>query len=203
MLQLRKTAHMSFESGSGDRRCRSPLAVLLAGAAAIAWILAPAAAAATAATPVAVAASPTTLWRWPVEGSIRVLIQFRAPATPYSAGHRGVDLAASLGDPVLAPAAGVVRFAGRVVNRPLVSLAHDDDLISSLEPVDPIVEEGQRVAAGQQIGWVSEADDGAASHCSDCLHFGVRRHGSYLSPLALLGGVPRAVLLPLELPPAG
>jgi len=38
----------------------------------------------------------------------------------------------------------------------------------------------------------------APSHCaSACLHFGVRKDGGYLSPLALIGGIERAVLLPL------
>jgi hypothetical protein len=35
-------------------------------------------------------------------------------------------------------------------------------------------------------------------HCEgSCIHFGVRLHGEYVSPLLYLAGVPRAVLLPL------
>jgi murein DD-endopeptidase MepM/ murein hydrolase activator NlpD len=118
---------------------------------------------------------------------------FEAPQTQYSAGHRGIDIAAAPGTPVYAAAAGVVSFAGVVAGRPLLSIAHPGELVSSIEPVQALVANGEHVSAGQQVGMVA-----VGGHCSSaCLHFGVRLHGQYVSPMLLLGGIPRAVLLPL------
>lgn len=144
-------------------------------------------------------ASPTTLarepaWAWPLAPPHRILGGYVAPLTTYSAGHRGIDVAAGVTDAVLAPEDGVVSFAGTVVDRGVVSLAIDGDYIASVEPVTPLVSAGDRVVRGQQIAEVS-----AGGHCDRrCIHFGVRLHGRYVSPLVVLGLVPRAVLLPLE-----
>ncbi|WP_395242910.1 M23 family metallopeptidase [Agromyces sp. MMS24-K17] len=131
-------------------------------------------------------------WHWPVAAPIRVTAPFRAPETRYSAGHRGIDLAATTGDPVTAPADGVVSFAGMVAGRPVVSIDHGLGVVSSLEPVIAQVEAGTRVERGRPIGTV-----GAGGHCDDgCVHLGARVDGEYVSPHRFLGGLPRAVLLP-------
>ena len=133
-------------------------------------------------------------WTWPVDPPHPVSRPFEAPSTRYAAGHRGIDIPTTPGIPVYAPAAGEVSFAGVVVDRPLLSIAHPGDLVSSLEPVRPAVRLGERVAAGQVVGVI-----GTGGHCaSACLHFGVRLHGQYLSPMVMLGAVPRAVLMPLD-----
>ncbi|WP_240694595.1 M23 family metallopeptidase [Cryobacterium sp. SO1] len=122
---------------------------------------------------------------------------FEAPAGRYAAGHRGIDLVAGQGDSVRSPADGVVTFVGTVVDRPVVSIQHGNDLLSSFEPVNATVSEGDRVQAGQVIGIVA-----TGAHCTArCVHFGVRRYGQYISPVLFLGGLARAVLLPL--PPSG
>jgi len=129
-------------------------------------------------------------WAWPVEPPYRILRPFIAPETPYSAGHRGIDVAAQSAR-VLAPSAGVVHFAGVVVDRPVLSIRHPGGLISSYEPVIALVSEGQSVARGDVIG------EAILGHCSvPCIHFGVRRDGKYISPLNYLGGIPRSILLP-------
>src|SRR3954462_7464049 len=52
-------------------------------------------------------------WTWPVEGP--VLRPFVLGGDPYLGGqHRGIDVGADTGTPVLAPAAGPVTFAGSV-----------------------------------------------------------------------------------------
>ena len=52
-------------------------------------------------------------WTWPVAGP--VLRPFSLGADTYAAGqHRGVDIGAELGSPVLAPAAGTVSFVGSI-----------------------------------------------------------------------------------------
>ena len=181
-------------------------AVLLMAAVIVPSLLVPASTTARAAptvsaTPVAAvaagAASRVELprWTWPV-GPVHDLDRsFHAPAGPYGAGHRGIDVAAQPGTAVRAPADGVVSFAGVVVDRPVLSIQHSDGLLSSIEPVTAQVAEGDRVSAGQVVGVVA-----TGAHCSDrCVHFGVRRHGQYISPLLLLGGLAPAVLLPLHL----
>jgi len=102
-----------------------------------------------------------------------------------------VDLAS--GERLLAPAGGVVRYAGWVVDRPVLSIDHGD-LVSSYEPVVANVSAGDVVEAGQVIGTVQPG------HCAvPCVHMGVRVDGdetAYRNPLLWLGGVPRSVLLP-------
>src|SRR5687768_9858596 len=50
-------------------------------------------------------------WIWPVRGE--VVTTYRNGADPYAAGqHRGIDIAADPGEPVVAAVGGVVRFAG-------------------------------------------------------------------------------------------
>ncbi|MDR5699933.1 murein hydrolase activator EnvC family protein [Agromyces aerolatus] len=132
-------------------------------------------------------------WIWPVPPPVRVIAPFRAPLTPYSEGHRGIDLAVAPGAQVVAAAPGVVRFAGWVGDRYLVSIDHGDGVLSSIEPVEPSVAKGNAVARGAPLGRVA-----AGGHCAAaCAHFGVRVDDEYVSPLRFLGGVPRAVLLPL------
>lgn len=132
-------------------------------------------------------------WAWPVPAPHPIVAAYIAPATPYSAGHRGIDIGSETGGPVRSPAEGVVHFAGFVVDRPVVSIRHVDGTLSSFEPVDPRVEAGDTVARGQIIGTLQPG------HCeSACLHLGARIDGEYVNPLLLLGGLPRAILLPLD-----
>src|SRR5690606_30108328 len=90
---------------------------------------------------VAVAAVPspsvaeTASWSWPLAAPHPVVRPFIAPLTPYSSGHRGIDIGGVDHELVSSPADGVVHFAGWVVNRPVVSIRHPGGLISSFEPV--------------------------------------------------------------------
>ena len=43
-------------------------------------------------------------WSWPVPPPIVVVAPFRAPPTPYAAGHRGIDLAVDPGAAIRAAA---------------------------------------------------------------------------------------------------
>ncbi len=129
-------------------------------------------------------------WAWPVDAPYAVVRPFIAPATPYSAGHRGIDVRAA-GGVVYAPAAGTVIFARVVVDRPVLSIRHADGVLSSYEPVESALVAGDAVQRGDVLGTV------LPGHCaSPCLHLGVRVDGEYVSPLLLLGGLPRSVLLP-------
>jgi murein DD-endopeptidase MepM/ murein hydrolase activator NlpD len=138
-------------------------------------------------------ALPADRWEWPVAPPVRLVEPFRAPPTPYSAGHRGIDLAAPPGTVVRAAADGVIAFAGPVAGRGVLSIDHGDGVVSAIEPVAASVAVGDRVLAGEAVAVTAEG-----GHCDGaCAHFGVRVHGEYVSPLLFLGGLPRAVLLPL------
>lgn len=127
---------------------------------------------------------------------------FLPPDHDWLAGHRGVDLEAPPGAPVLAPADGIVTFAGTVVDRGVVVIAHADGLRSSLEPVDGALAVGTAVRRGETVGAVqgSRGIAAGAGHClpSSCAHWGVRRGDAYVDPLALLGPREPIVLLPLR-----
>ncbi|MBN3930941.1 M23 family metallopeptidase [Streptomyces verrucosisporus] len=123
------------------------------------------------------------------------------PPERWSAGHRGVDLAARPGEPVRAVAAGRVSFAGKVAGRGVVSVelagTGSPPLRTTYEPVGARVREGDRVAAGDVVG-VLEAD---GFHCPvGCLHWGLRRGDVYLDPLSLLDRGPSRLLPVLGVP---
>lgn len=148
-----------------------------------------------AANPVAaVAPTASDAWAWPVPAPIRVVSPFRAPPTPYKAGHRGIDLLVEPAATIVAAASGTVSFAGMVAGRGVVAIDHGNGVVSAVEPVAASVAQGDIVSGGDVIGIVTQG-----GHCTgDCVHFGVRVHGEYVSPFLFLGGLPRAVLLPLD-----
>ena len=128
-------------------------------------------------------------WVWPVD-EVQLVRRFEAPVHAYAPGHRGVDLASAL--TVRAPAAGRIAFAGMVAGRPVVTIDHGDGLVTTLEPVRTELGVGDAVSRGSPVGVVA-----AQGHVGPgTVHFGVRHDGVYINPLRLLGGVPRAVLLP-------
>jgi murein DD-endopeptidase MepM/ murein hydrolase activator NlpD len=130
-------------------------------------------------------------WSWPAAPPHPLARPYLAPPTPYAAGHRGIDIRAAAGSPVLAPDDGVVHFAGMVVDRPVLSIAHGDGVLSSYEPVTSALAAGDAVTRGQVIGTL------LAGHCAmPCLHLGARVDGEYVNPLLFLGGMPWSVLLP-------
>lgn len=113
----------------------------------------------------------------PVPGA--VLEGFRAGPHPWSAGHRGVDLAASSGEEVRAAADGVVHFAGTVAGRGSVSVDHGGGVRTTYTPVRPGVAEGDRVQRGDVVGTV------VPGHCArTCLHWGLTDGDEYFDPLA-------------------
>lgn len=137
---------------------------------------------------------------WPV-GPPRpeVLRGFEPPPGPYAAGHRGVDLAAPPGTPVLAPAAGTVAFAGPVGGLGVLTITLTGTGLPPLRttygPVEPLVGAGAAVRPGEVVARVAPG-----GHCPrSCLHWGLLRGDRYLDPLALLRGG-RSRLLPVTGP---
>ncbi|MER6383300.1 M23 family metallopeptidase [Streptomyces sp. NPDC001250] len=127
---------------------------------------------------------PAIARTWPVGTRPLVLRGWEPPPTPYSPGHRGVDLAAPAGSPVRAIAPGRVSFAGRVAGRGVVSVElKGTGLRTTYEPVTPSVKKGDEVGAGDVVGSV----EATGSHCPiSCMHWGLLRGETYLDPLALL-----------------
>jgi murein DD-endopeptidase MepM/ murein hydrolase activator NlpD len=137
---------------------------------------------------------PRARYRPPLAGLLSVLHRFQQPTTPYAAGHRGVDLAATSGQPVLAARGGRVQFAGPVAGRGVVVIAHADGIRTEYEPVAPTVRAGDAVDTGQVIGRIL----GTHGMCQpgDCLHWGARRGDVYIDPLLLLNPLGPVRLLP-------
>lgn len=130
---------------------------------------------------------------WPVDDP-HLVSGFRPPSRDWEAGHRGVDLAAELGDPVRAMVDGTVGFAGTVAGKPVVTIVLTDGSRLTYEPVLATVSAGSRVREGQGIGSVAAG----GGHCGGgrgCLHIGLRTHAGYADPLSLLERRP-AVLKP-------
>jgi murein DD-endopeptidase MepM/ murein hydrolase activator NlpD len=131
-------------------------------------------------------------WVWPVSGA-RIVAPYAAPAHAYGPGHRGIDLEPRGGEAhVRSPADGVVAFSGVIAGRGILTIDHGGGLVTTLEPITSELHAGDAVGRGDEVGDVSlggHAPPGA-------VHFGVRLNGEYINPLLLLGGVPRAILLP-------
>jgi len=144
----------------------------------------------------AVGAGERVWWRWPVRPRPPTLRPFRAPESAYGAGHRGLDLGAAPGTPVLAVDAGRVTHAAVVAGRGTVTVAHRAGLSSTYEPLMSMVANGTVVRAGDRVGTLRARD--GPGHCGVrvCLHLGARRGSTYLDPYPLLVRG-RLALLPL------
>ncbi|QAY61161.1 M23 family metallopeptidase [Microbacterium protaetiae] len=130
-------------------------------------------------------------WEWPLQG-FRIAAPYRAPAHEYGPGHRGIDLEPTGAGEVHAPRAGVIAFAGRIADRGILTIDHQDGYVTTLEPIDSAFTAGDRVEQGEVIGTIAHGGHAAPG----TVHFGVRLNGEYINPMLLFGDVPRAVLLP-------
>jgi murein DD-endopeptidase MepM/ murein hydrolase activator NlpD len=138
----------------------------------------------------AAAAQP---WAKPLQ-PISVTRAFAPPPNPYAAGHRGVDLAGSVGQSVFAAQAGEVSYAAILAGRGVVVVVHGS-LRTTYEPVEASVRRGAHVARGQQIGTLESGHPGCP--VSACLHWGLLRAEQYLDPMTML--IRRRIrLLPLS-----
>lgn len=115
---------------------------------------------------------------------------FVAPSDPYAPGHRGVDLAVAAGADVRAPAPGVVRVAGRVADKFVVSVEHPHRILgrtgwrTTYEGVVATVRVGMRVRQGDVLG-TAVGQPGRGAHTAG-IHWGLKRSRAYADPLMLL-----------------
>jgi septal ring factor EnvC (AmiA/AmiB activator) len=121
---------------------------------------------------------------WPVEGTI--LYSFGRVVNPNNTttAWQGVGIAAPLGTPVKAVSAGTVVFDSQNGTFGLTIVLHhgggDYSVYSSLDRI--LVTKNSRVAKGQVIGTVGQADPDLGAH----LHFEVRPNQRAVDPLEWL-----------------
>ena len=135
---------------------------------------------------------------WPLQPEPEVVVGFDPPDSAYGAGHRGVDLAGSVGQVVHTALPGQVSYAGSIAGRGVVVVDHGATR-TTYEPVTATASLGAPVARGDPIGTLQLG----GSHCFPraCLHWGwISGSGiegeTYLDPLRLVGLGPIR-LLPL------
>ena len=138
--------------------------------------------------------APRQGFAWPISPRAVVRRRFEQPLQQWSRGHRGVDLSAVVGQPVLSAGNGVVAFSGVVAGRGVLTVRHVGGLRTTYEPVEERLPSGSLVRRGARIGVVSPTP----GHCGPltCLHWGAITRATYRDPLSLLG-FGRPILLPL------
>ncbi|AKJ43774.1 hypothetical protein QQ39_05510 [Pragia fontium] len=119
--------------------------------------------------------SSNVRWRWPTEG--KVIENFSTS----EGGNKGIDIAGSRGQPVLAASDGRIVYAGNALRGygNLIIIKHNDDYLSAYAHNDSmLVAEQQEVKAGQKI-----ATMGSTGTSSVRLHFEIRYKGKSVNPL--------------------
>lgn len=117
---------------------------------------------------------------WPINGALTSGFGLRGTRF-----HAGIDIEGVTGQPVAAPGAGRVVYAGWREGGfgYEVTIAHGRGvrtIVAHLSRVDVTV--GQVVAAGQQVGLVGATGDASGPH----VHFEVRARGAVVDPLGAL-----------------
>jgi len=146
----------------------------------------------------AVVATPAS-WRLPLLGEDTqdfgpTPYRYEPPLTYrgvyYRHFHTGTDIATAWGTPILAPARGVVVFAGTMGDgAEVVVLTHDSGLVSMYAHLDnrvfPVpVNAGETVEAGDRIGNVGLTGVTTGAH----LHWSVWQNGELIDPLSMIKG---------------
>lgn len=121
-------------------------------------------------------------WQLPVSGP--VVRSFSAPASAYGPGHRGIDLVAAPGTPVITAGRGTVVFAGDVAGAQHVVVLHRGGVRTSYSFLSDVqVAVGDVIDGGSLVGHAGGADpDGVHA---GVVHFGVRVGAEYVDPLTL------------------
>lgn len=122
------------------------------------------------------AATGNTDWVWPVNG--KVLATFNDNT------NKGLDLAGSIGDPVMAAQGGQVVYVGSGLRGygKLVIIKHNNSFLSAYaHNQDILVKEKQTVQKGQKIATLGKSDADRPM-----LHFEIRRQGKPVDPMKYL-----------------
>ncbi|MCS3434046.1 murein hydrolase activator NlpD [Klebsiella sp. BIGb0407] len=117
-------------------------------------------------------------WRWPTDG--KTIETFAAT----EGGNKGIDIAGSKGQAIVATAPGRVVYAGNALRGygNLIIIKHNDDYLSAYAHNDKmLVREQEDIKAGQKI-----ATMGSTGTSSTRLHFEIRYKGKSVNPLRYL-----------------
>ncbi|HMI22208.1 MAG TPA: M23 family metallopeptidase, partial [Gaiellaceae bacterium] len=142
-------------------------------------------------------------WTWPVKG--QVLQKFVLGDDPYAAGqHRGIDIGAGAGEPVLAPASGTVSFTGTVpVSGKVATINTADGYSVTLTHLGSTsVRRGETVGEGAVVGTIGPT--GELEHDVPYVHLGIRRSedpNGYVDPLLFLPAPAAPPAAPTPAPP--
>jgi murein DD-endopeptidase MepM/ murein hydrolase activator NlpD len=129
--------------------------------------------------PVVTASGGSGRFIWPVSGGGRISSRY---GIRNGRMHRGLDIAAATGTPVLAADGGTVVQAGwQGAYGNLVTIDHGNGFVTKYAHNSSIsVSRGQRVQKGQQIARVGSTGNSTGPH----LHFEVIRNGQHTNPLS-------------------
>jgi murein DD-endopeptidase MepM/ murein hydrolase activator NlpD len=119
---------------------------------------------------------------WPVMGWVTSRYGYRtSPFTGKREFHRGIDISAKVGDPVVAPADGaVVKVCRKSDMGNMVTIDHGNGIITSYGHLLKMSTKkcGQTVKRGEVIGYVGNSGRSTGPH----LHYGVRVDGVHANP---------------------
>lgn len=135
----------------------------------------------------AASAAPASSYIMPLEGRVTSgLGARRAPLRGASTDHGGIDIAVPIGTPVVAPADGVVEFAGpRGRGGNTVLIRHADGRVTGYAHLDSInVKAGDRVSQGATFAASGNTGNSTGPH----LHFSARdAQGRRIDPRSIVG----------------
>ena len=121
---------------------------------------------------------------WPLPGHTYISCHFGEVDAFGSAGHRGTDIPAPEGTPILAAHSGTVLVSGWNNSYGNQVLLDNGAGLSTryAHMTQTAVTAGEAVTAGQVIGYVGSTGDSTGNH----LHFEVMQNGVRMNPLALV-----------------
>lgn len=110
----------------------------------------------------------------------------KAPLAGASTDHKGLDMAAKMGTPIIAAGSGTVSFSGQMSGYGnLVEINHGNGLSTRYGHMSVIaVNKGDAVVAGQQVGKVGNAGRSTGPH----LHFEVLQDNKPQNPIPYISG---------------
>jgi len=118
---------------------------------------------------------PDFEWQWPIKGKL---------IKPFALNdNKGIDIAAKIGQPVYAAAAGKVVHTGENIAAygKLLIIQHDDMYLSAYANNNKfLVKLGDEIKKGQAIAEVGSIGDKV------CLHFEIRKTGNPVNPIDYL-----------------
>ncbi len=111
------------------------------------------------------------------------------PVLHRSRAHEGIDVAAPMGAPIVAPAAGIIRKAARETGYGLVvEIDHGHGIMTKYAHCSRLdVRPGQRVTRGETIALVGNTGLSTGPH----LHYEIRVDGRVVDPLTYV--LPEAI----------